>query len=77
MFRGLLVAIVALAAIGVAPCSAQTSPPTRVNVHLVTDEAEAVLAILRKRKTNQPPKKIGGEYFPAKVMCGSSSVSSQ
>ncbi len=35
-------------------CSAQTAMPVAVNVRLVTDEAEAVLAILNKRKTNQP-----------------------
>jgi len=35
-------------------CSAQASLPTAVNVRLVTDEAEAVLAVLSKKKTNQP-----------------------
>jgi len=35
-------------------CLAQTSLPTAVNVRLVADEAEAVLAVLAKRKTNQP-----------------------
>lgn len=35
-------------------CSAQTSMPSAVDVRLVTDEAEAVLAILNKRKTNHP-----------------------
>ena len=35
-------------------CSAQTSTPSPVNVRLVTDEAEAVLVILNKRKANQP-----------------------
>lgn len=34
-------------------CTAQTATPAAVNVRLVTDEAEAVLAILAKRKTNQ------------------------
>ena len=34
-------------------CSGQTSLPSAVNVHLVTDEAVAVLAILEKRTTNQ------------------------
>jgi Putative zinc dependent peptidase (DUF5700) len=34
-------------------CSAQTSMPSAVNVHLITDEAEAVLAILAKKKMNQ------------------------
>ena len=35
-------------------CSAQARVPPAVNVQLVTDEAEAVLAILAKRKANQP-----------------------
>lgn len=35
-------------------CVAQTSPSSAVNVHLVTDEAEAVLAILAKKQANQP-----------------------
>ena len=35
-------------------CSAQTSGPSAVNVRLITDEAEAVLAILAKRQANQP-----------------------
>lgn len=35
-------------------CAAQKSMPSAVNVRLVTDEAEAVLAILAKRKTKQP-----------------------
>ena len=35
-------------------CSAQTSMPSAVDVRLITDEAEAVLAILAKRKANQP-----------------------
>lgn len=35
-------------------CSAQTSMPSAVDVRLSTDEAEAVLAILTKRKANQP-----------------------
>ncbi|HKN83305.1 MAG TPA: hypothetical protein VJW17_07710 [Pyrinomonadaceae bacterium] len=34
--------------------SAQASSLSRVNVHLVTDEAEAVLSILAKRMTNEP-----------------------
>lgn len=33
---------------------AQTSTSSTVNVRLVTDEADAVLAILAKRRTNQP-----------------------
>jgi hypothetical protein len=35
-------------------CYAQPSLPSAVNVHVVTDEADAVLAILAKKKTNQP-----------------------
>jgi hypothetical protein len=35
-------------------CSAQTSMQSAVNLRLVTDEAEAVLVILNKRKANQP-----------------------
>ncbi len=35
-------------------CFAQTSMPPAVSVRLVTDEAVAVLAILAKRKANQP-----------------------
>lgn len=35
-------------------CLAQGSVPSAVNVSLVTDEAEAVLVILNKRKANQP-----------------------
>src|SRR6266508_5948774 len=35
-------------------CSAQTAMPASVNVHLVTDEAEAVLTILAKRRADQP-----------------------
>jgi hypothetical protein len=35
-------------------CSAQTSVPSAVDVRLVTDEAEAVLAVLAKRNANQP-----------------------
>jgi len=35
-------------------CSAQTSLTSAVNLHLVTDEAEAVLAVLAKKKRNQP-----------------------
>jgi hypothetical protein len=39
---------------GASVCAAQTSMPSAVNVRLVTDEAEAVLAVLAKKKTNQP-----------------------
>lgn len=35
-------------------CSAQTSMLSAADVRLVTDEAEAVLAVLAKRKANQP-----------------------
>jgi hypothetical protein len=35
-------------------CFAQSSMPSAVDVRLVTDEAEAVLAILAKRKASQP-----------------------
>ncbi len=35
-------------------CVAQSQKRPALDVHLVTDEAEAVLAILEKRKTNQP-----------------------
>ncbi len=35
-------------------CYAQTATPDAVNVQLVTDEADAVLAVLAKKKTNQP-----------------------
>ncbi len=35
-------------------CSAQTSLPAGLNVRLVADEAEAVLAVLSRKKTNQP-----------------------
>jgi Putative zinc dependent peptidase (DUF5700) len=38
----------------VSVCSAQTAMPSAVRVLLVTDEAEAVMAILSKRKANQP-----------------------
>jgi hypothetical protein len=35
------------------PCVAQTALPSAVDLRLVTDEAEAVLAVLTKKKTNQ------------------------
>lgn len=35
-------------------CSAQTPTPSAVDVSFVTDEAQAVLVILNKRKANQP-----------------------
>ena len=53
--RGLLTSIVICGMCGFAPtCSAQSSAASVVNVRLVTDEAEAVLAVLAKRKANQP-----------------------
>jgi hypothetical protein len=40
---------------GLAPvCHAQSTTLSHLNVRLITDEAEAVLAILAKRKANQP-----------------------
>jgi hypothetical protein len=39
---------------GTAVCLAQTSQSSAVDVRLVTDEAEAVLSILAKKKANQP-----------------------
>ncbi|MCM3901830.1 MAG: hypothetical protein ND866_09005 [Pyrinomonadaceae bacterium] len=52
--RRLLATLLFYGALGVVSgCLAQTSKPSAVNVHMVTDEAEAVLAILAKRKTNQ------------------------
>jgi hypothetical protein len=53
--RILVNALTACGVFGLASvCPAQTSMPSAVNVRLVTDEAEAVLAILAKRKANQP-----------------------
>ena len=53
--RSLLSVFILCSAPGLVPvCYAQTSMPSAVNVHLVADEAEAVLAILAKRKANQP-----------------------
>lgn len=41
--------------LGFAPvCLAQSPLPSTVNVSLVTDEAEAVLAVLAKKRANQP-----------------------
>jgi hypothetical protein len=55
MIRRLLVAVLACSTLGIASvCSAQPSMRSAVNVRLVTDEADAVLAILAKKKTNQP-----------------------
>lgn len=53
--RIMLNVLIAYSVFGLASvCFAQTSMPSAVNVRLVTDEAEAVLAILAKRKANQP-----------------------
>jgi hypothetical protein len=53
--RRLLGAVLVCSAFGSASvCVAQTSMPSAVDVHLVTDEAESVLAILAKRKANLP-----------------------
>ena len=35
-------------------CFTQLAPSTRVNVHIVSDEADAVLSILTQKKANQP-----------------------
>jgi membrane glycosyltransferase len=51
-FSGLFIVCAVLGFASV--CSAQTSKLSAVNVRLVTDEAAAVLAILAKRKMNQP-----------------------
>jgi hypothetical protein len=37
----------------VSVCTAQTSMPSAVNVRLITDEADAVLAVLAKKRANQ------------------------
>jgi len=49
--RGASVALMIFAAGSI--CFAQTALPSRVNVRLVTDEADAVLVILVKKKSNQ------------------------
>jgi hypothetical protein len=55
MVRRLLVALLVCSTFGFASvCLAQTSMPSAVNVRLVSDEAEAVLAILAKKKANLP-----------------------
>jgi hypothetical protein len=54
MIRRLLSAVLACSTFGIASvCLAQPSMRSAVNVRLVTDEAEAVLAVLAKKKTNQ------------------------
>lgn len=53
--RKLICGIIASIVFVFAPvCFAQTADLSRVNVHVITDEADAVLAVLAKRKTNQP-----------------------
>src|SRR2546423_13976747 len=53
--RRLLSVFIVCSVLGYASvCSARTSGPSAVNVRLITDEAEAVLAILAKRKANKP-----------------------
>jgi hypothetical protein len=53
--RRVLSILIACSVLGLAPvCPAQTSGTPAVEVRLVTDEAEAVLAILAKRKAKQP-----------------------
>jgi hypothetical protein len=55
IIRRLLSTLLVCSAFGFASvCAAQTSMPSRVNVRLVNDEAEAVLAVLAKKKTGQP-----------------------
>lgn len=55
MIRRLFVAVLVCSALGITSlCSAQTSIQPRLKVHLVSDEAEAVLAILTKKKVDQP-----------------------
>lgn len=53
--RNFLSLLIVSYAFGFAPvCFAQSSIPSAVDVRLVTDEAEAVLAILAKKRANQP-----------------------
>lgn len=53
--RAFLCALAACGLYGLAPaCPAQTATPAGLDVHLVTDEAEAVLAILGKRRAGRP-----------------------
>ena len=55
-------------------CVAQTSLSSAVDVRLVTDEAEAVLNVLAKKKlTNRSPMRIGNEFFKAKATFASNS----
>jgi hypothetical protein len=55
IIRNLSIVLVICSAFGFASiCSAQSTMPPAVNVRLVTDEAEAVLAILGKRRANEP-----------------------
>lgn len=50
----LSVLLVSSAFVFASVCFAQSATPSAVGVRLVTDEAEAVLAILAKRRANQP-----------------------
>jgi len=53
--RIILNSFVILTILGISSvCFSQTEIPSAVNVRLVTDEAEAVLAILGKKQANQP-----------------------
>jgi len=52
MMKLIFTLLIIASLVGLAP--AQSTVPPAVNVRLVTDEAEAVLAILSKRKASQP-----------------------
>jgi hypothetical protein len=54
LVRGVVAFIICCVLGFVSVCGAQTSMPSAVNVRLITDEAEAVLAVLAKKKKNQP-----------------------
>jgi hypothetical protein len=55
IIRRLLSTLIGCSVFGFASvCAAQTSTPSAVDVRLVTDEAEAVLAILAKKRASQP-----------------------
>ena len=51
---GLILLVVGCASVFDSVCTAQSPKATAIDVRLVTDEAEAVLAILTKKKANQP-----------------------
>jgi len=53
MMKLIFTLLIIASLVGFAPAQS-TVPPPAVNVRLVTDEAEAVLAILSKRKAGQP-----------------------